>query len=396
MRLLDDLWREGGPETRAGRWVGPLARAGAACFRLGVRSRNTCYRRGWIEAERAPLPVVSIGGVEAGGTGKTPLALELARIAARAGFRSAILSRGYGGEGSRSAARVPVPVPPDAALRFGDEPAWLAALGMETGTNVYVARRRIEAARRAWRDGAALAILDDGLQHRRLHRDGEIVSMSARSPLGNGRLLPAGPLREDPEWALRRADRVVLAAADRGEALRAEARIRGLLRPGTEVISWHNEPGLRVPARPGRPAEDGPEAVIEVAGAPAAPDGPAPDEPLFLVAGIAHPERLAASLRVLGRAPAEEWIFRDHHRYRPSDLRAPFRAAREARGWIITTEKDWVRLQALVPPDARIALLTQRLVWDEPEAVAGWTAWLARIVAGAPGFLPGGAQAPLR
>ncbi len=378
--LQEDLWRDGGPETTVGRLVRPVARAGELCFRLGVAARNTCYRRGWFHQERPPLATVSIGGIEVGGCGKTPLAMELLRIAARAGLRPVILTRGYGRVRSITgspAQRVPAPPPPESTGRasgpaasaevFGDEPVWLASKAAGLGTHVYVARERIKAARLAAKEGAWIAILDDGFQHRCLHRDGDVVTMLGHSPLGNGRLLPAGPLREPPEVALRRADRVVLAGVEPAEVDAAVSRIRPFLRTGTEVLTWHDGAQLRPVS-------------------PASADPPKPGEAVHLLAGIAHPERLVASLRKLGNPVESFWVFPDHHRYRAADLRELVSTARADSSWIVTTEKDWTRLQPVLPPGTRVAVLAQRLIWNEPEAVASWTAWFARIVAGAPGF----------
>lgn len=359
VRMLDDLWSPEGPRGAA-RALSSLLLPAEGLYRVALALREASFRTGLRRVARAPLPVISVGGIEAGGTGKTPLALELARIAVRSGFRPAILSRGYGarsvgGRSGRNAVwKVPDPAPEDAAIRFGDEPVWLARrLAQYGGLGVWVAPRRIHAARAALEAGADVAILDDGLQHRLLHRDGEVVTLSGRAPFGNRRLLPVGPLREPPVPALRRADVVVLGGVSAEEADGAAAQVRAYLRPGAPILSWHGVPSL-----------------VAQRGAP-----PAAGEPVVLVAGIAHPERLPAALAELGHLVGEERLFRDHHRYEESDLQGH---APEAA--LVTTEKDWPRLRRVLDPRARVTLLVQSIRWNEAGAEAGWREWLAGVV----------------
>ncbi len=359
VRLLDDLWDPNGPRGAA-RAVSALLLPAEALFRAGLVLREAALRTGLLRVRRAPLPVVSVGGIEVGGTGKTPLALELARIAVRAGLQPAILSRGYGarsigGRGGRGAVwKVPDPAPEDAAVRFGDEPVWLARRSAQFGAlGVWVAPRRLLAAHAAAAAGADLAILDDGLQHRALYRDGEVVTLSGTAPLGNRRLLPVGPLREPPARALQRADVAVLGGVQAEEADSAAAQVRPFLRPGIPILSWHGAPSL-----------------VAQHGA-----SPAVGEPVTLIAGIAHPERLPAALASLGHPVAEARLFEDHHRYAESDLRGLSETAP-----LVTTEKDWPRIRRVLSPSARVTLLVQSIRWNESGAEAGWREWLAGIV----------------
>lgn len=351
---LDDLWARGGARSARGRvWSAALWPA-EALFRLAVASREALLGARLLRVRRAPLPVISVGGLEAGGTGKTPLVLELVRLAVRAGYQPAVLSRGYGARslGSRkgrfAVRHVPERAGPGEALLYGDEPVWLAArVSRLGGRGVWIAPHRADAAVEAARAGSDLALLDDAFQHRRLHRDGEVVTLHGPAPLANRRLLPRGPLREPP-GALRRADVIVLADADPAAAEAGADEVRPFLRPGVPVLSWRGEPSLEA-AR----------------GAP-----PSAGEGLHLLAGIAHPERLLASLASLGAPLRDARLFPDHHRFRRADLRGL-----ESR-ILVTTEKDWSRLEPILPEGARVMLLRQRIRWNEPGAEAGWIEWL--------------------
>lgn len=228
-----------------------LFRAVAALRRTAFRSGLA--RTGWVDA-----PVIVVGNIVAGGSGKTPLAGWLAKRAQAGGLRPAIVSRGYGG----SEPEAPIAVTPtSAASVVGDEPLMLAR---ETGLPVYVSRDRLAAASHAVAQGADLVIADDGLQHYGLGRDVEIAVVDAARGHGNGHCLPAGPLRE-PVSRLDRVDLVV--HANGGEAptytLAVEAAVNA-------------ESGERRP-------------LAAFAGAPA-----------HVVAGIGHPERFHDALSRFG------------------------------------------------------------------------------------------------
>jgi tetraacyldisaccharide 4'-kinase len=340
-------------------------------FRGGVAAREALLRTGLLRVARAPIAVISVGGIEVGGTGKTPLTLELVRLAAAAGLRAAVATRGYGARsagrraGGHAVWRVPDPPTPDAAVRFGDEPVWLATrAGFAGGSGVWVAPRRILAARAAAAAGAQLVLLDDGLQHRQLHRDGEVVTLLGNACLGNGRLLPRGPLREPAKTALARADVVVLAGIFPEAVEASVARIRPLLRCGVTVFSWYGEP-----------------ALVTVAGKP-----PASGEPVALLAAIAHPERLQASLERLHILPVTTRLFRDHHRFCESNIEdLPGVGEAGAGGVLVTTEKDWPRLRSVLPPVSRVSLVVQSLRWNESGAEAWWIDWLRAVTASAAG-----------
>jgi len=162
----------------------------AALFRLVVFLRRHAYRSGWLRVHRIAVPVIVVGNITVGGTGKTPVVAWLARFCRAAGYRPGIVSRGYGG---RPTGEPRLVLPTDTADDVGDEPLLLRRL---TDVPVCISPDRVAAGRRLLDEGVTLIIADDGLQHLRLHRDLEIAVVDGDRRLGNGCMLPAGPLRE--------------------------------------------------------------------------------------------------------------------------------------------------------------------------------------------------------
>ena len=287
-----------------------LYRAGAALHRWRVRPA------------RARLPVISVGNLVVGGAGKTPVTLAIARRLIALGRRPAVLSRGYG----RLSQREMKVSPEMSADECGDEPLLLARRGL----TVFVGARRAALAEMAASCGADVLLLDDGLQHHALARDLDVVVADASNPLGNGCLLPRGPLRE-PIAALRRVR-------------------RGLL--------WLTRCDL--------PRHPRTQELIELSGFPLVESLFAASADLrkkraFLFAGIARPASFEATARAAGAEIAGARWFRDHHRYRPRELEVVRREARNAGADVIaTTEKDFVRLPETagitpVPVELRIS-----------------------------------------
>lgn len=196
----------------------------AGLFAAGAALRRAAYRRGWIASVRAGAPLVVIGNITVGGTGKTPITGWLAEQLMGAGRKPAVVSRGYGGR--RQAAPVRVTAESDPA-EVGDEPVMLA---LQAGCPVWVCADRADAARRAVEQGADLVLSDDGLQHYRMARDLEICVIDGDRGLGNGRLLPAGPLRE-PARRLKEVDEVLIQGRAGGfEGIEFELRIERAVR----------------------------------------------------------------------------------------------------------------------------------------------------------------------
>lgn len=170
--------------------------------------RRFCYRRGWFASRRMPVPVVVVGNITVGGTGKTPVTIWLARQLKERGFTPGIVSRGYGGVVGDTPMQANANSDPEIV---GDEPIMLA---VRSRCPVVVHPDRIAAARELTAMGVDVIIADDGLQHYRLARDFEIAVVDGARAFGNGHLLPAGPLREAPS-RLERVDRVLLQQASR-------------------------------------------------------------------------------------------------------------------------------------------------------------------------------------
>lgn len=175
----------------------------AGLFAAAAAVRRTAYRKGWARSFSAGAPVVIVGNISVGGTGKTPIVGWLAESLADAGRRPAIVSRGYGGRRQSVPMRV---TPHSDPGEVGDEPVMLAK---QADCPVWVCTDRAGAARRAVAEGAEIVLSDDGLQHYRMARDLEICIVDGDRGLGNGRLLPAGPLRESSR-RLRYVDEVLV------------------------------------------------------------------------------------------------------------------------------------------------------------------------------------------
>lgn len=275
-----------------------------AAFVYGVAGR---LRQRFAKPEHAAVPVICIGNITVGGTGKTPLALTLAERFIRQGETVHFLTRGYGGteEG-------PLRVDPakHTAREVGDEPLLLAAVAP-----TWVSADRAEGAAAAVRDGAKLILMDDGLQNPALRKDFSILVVDAQTGLGNGRLIPAGPLRERMDAALSRVGAIVIVgrghAADR---LAARARARAI-------------PVFR--------------AILRAAPAPEL-DG----LPVLAFAGIGRPEKFYATLRELHADIVGTENFSDHHMFGEREALNLLLRARDLNATLITTEKDMARLHA--------------------------------------------------
>lgn len=308
---------------------GVLAAPLAALYGAALAARAALYQRGWLHSERAAVPVISVGNIVAGGTGKTPMVALTARILRDAGLRPVVVSRGYRGRRSQDPMVVSGRrglVTGVTARQAGDEPVMLS--GLLPGIPVVVARRRAEGAALAvTRFGAGCIVLDDGFQHLALQRDLDVVLLDAASPLDSGRLLPAGLLREGPA-ALARADAVLFSGPDPPSPGEAE-RVLELLRAGTPVFSLRCEPTLLV---------DG--------GGRARPVSDLEDSRVVAFAGIARPERFLRSLRKLGAQVESFRTFSDHHAYSIQEIQEILtEVSRRDPDLLITTEKDLARLK---------------------------------------------------
>jgi tetraacyldisaccharide 4'-kinase len=271
-----------------------------------VALRRWCYRVGLLRSTRLPVPVVVVGNITVGGTGKTPLVCWLAELLRGAGYRPGIVSRGYGGR----ARTWPRAVEPDSdPAEVGDEPVLLAR---RTGCPMVVGPDRVADASMLLREhDCDLIVADDGLQHLALGRDIEIAVVDGMRRFGNARCLPAGPLREAP-GRLTTVDFRVCNGEPKGDELGMRLKGGRLHRVGDDSM------------------------VAEVATFAGGP--------VHAVAGIGNPARFFADLRALGLEPIEH-PFADHHAYTAADI--DFGDGRP----VIMTEKDAVKCVAFAGPE---------------------------------------------
>lgn len=279
------------------RWLTPVAGVVAVL----ARRRYRRHQQGRDGAWRAPVPVIVVGNLTVGGTGKTPMVIWLVGHLERCGWRPGVVSRGYGGH-----RRVePMLVTPTADARHsGDEPLLIAR---RTGVPVVVAVDRVAATRRLLAEDVNIVISDDGLQHYRLGRDVEVVMIDGRRGFGNGLCLPAGPLRE-PRERLEGVDLTVVTG--------------GAAAGGVSI------PGFRMDLMA--------SAVLEPRGLTQPGCERMPKGPLHAVAGIGDPERFFTMLEDLG-CELVRHPYPDHHvfRWQELDFEDPWP--------VVMTEKDMMR-----------------------------------------------------
>ncbi len=286
-------------------------------YGTGVRSRNALYDRGVLHTRRLQGPVVSIGNLSVGGSGKTPFVILLGKLLKERGIKFDILSRGYGRETKGTA----IVEPPGSAREFGDEPLLMSR---HLGVPVVLGEDRYEAGLLAEKTfGPQWHLLDDGFQHRGLARDFDIVLIPFED--AHDRLMPAGRLRE-PLSALQRADVVVVTNETSTEAL-----------PLGNKPVWRIHRGIVAQHIPQRPVA---------------------------FCGIARPQNFFQRIRAAGIEPVAEAHYRDHHAYTERDVRELSDLCRRSEGLgFITTEKDEINLGSflvnlqpltVVPVDMRL------------------------------------------
>jgi tetraacyldisaccharide 4'-kinase len=278
--LTSRWYREAPPPP----WLLPLSFAFGAVLAV----RRHLYRSGLLRVNRLPVPVVVVGNLSVGGTGKTPLTAWLVQRLVDAGAQPGIASRGYGAAPSRGVVVVDLDSDP---ARVGDEPLLLRRL---TGVPVCVAADRSAAARRLVQEGCDLVVCDDGLQHLALGRDIELAVIDGRRGLGNGALLPAGPLR-DPKSRLASVDAAIVNGGD--------GDIEGLA-IAPRVLRMQLEAG----------------DLQSLSGAGTRPVDWLQGRDVHAVTGIGNPQRFFAQLRGLG-ARVREHAFPDHHAFVAADVR---------------------------------------------------------------------------
>lgn len=317
-------WYCDAPVPLAARAVEPL-------YRFVTRTRGALYARGVLRSRKPGAPVVVVGNITAGGTGKTPLTIALVERLRAAGWTPGVASRGYGRDGS-------APLWVDGATPAhvaGDEPLLIAR---RTGAKVRVDRDRARAAAELARAGCDVIVCDDGLQHYRLARDVEIEVIDGARRYGNGRLLPAGPLREPPARSQRCDFRVV----NLGDTGQGDPRF--------------GEWPMRLAASDAMPLQGRrPRPLAAFVG-----------QRVHAVAGVGDPSRFFHMLKARGIAVVPH-AFADHHAYRAEDL------AFTSPLPVLMTEKDAVKCAAFAPEHSYAVPIAAEL----PEAF--WTALLDRL-----------------
>jgi len=283
------------------------------------------------QPERLPVPVVCVGNLAAGGTGKTPVVEDIAwRLRRTWGRNAMVLSRGHGGHEAG-----PVRVDPachDAAA-VGDEPLMMARGGLP----VWIARNRAEGGRAAVVDGAEAIVMDDGFQNPALVQDLSLVVVDGARGFGNGRLIPAGPLREPVPVGLARAGAVVVM----GESSSERDRVARRVPPSIPVLGARLEPGPRIRALAG--------------------------QPVVAFAGIGDPDKVFRMLSTVGCRVVATHPFADHYPYQPTDIQPILDEAFALDAVPVTTAKDAARLT----PDQRqqVNVIDITVTWDDPDAL---------------------------
>lgn len=290
-------------------------------------------RRSLVSPWRAPVPVICVGNITVGGTGKTPTALALASLLKRRGYAVHLLSRGYGGHLSG-----PVAVDParHEAAAVGDE-----ALLLAEAAPTWIARDRVAGAKTASAAGADVLVLDDGFQNPALAKDLSLVVVDAGYGFGNGRVLPAGPLREPLAAGLARADAVVL--MDGGDGERGVPSSPSGDKP---ILRARLEPIIHPVLRAGR---------------------------VIAFAGIGRPDKFFAMLERHGLDVVARRGFPDHHAYTSDELACLGEVAEASKASLVTTRKDAVRLPKTRPGAAsaahRVFPIPVEVVWQDEEAL---------------------------
>jgi len=306
--------------------AGALLRPLAGLYGAGVRARLGLYSAGFLKTKALPCKVISVGNITAGGTGKTPVTMHIARYLKDKGMAVVILSRGYGGSlkgiGVVSDGNEVLLGPVEA----GDEPVLMArTLG---DIPVVVGPDRFSAGELAIKKFSPdIIILDDGFQHIRLSRDLNILLIDGAVELSNARLLPAGPLRE-PLTGLQRADMVLVKGGRLQETDRALMRKYNIAENGFVFKAG---------------------GLMELSGGEARPVKSLKGKPILAIAAIARPDSFFSLLRDLGMNVAETMAYTDHHGYNAGDVDA-IRLKMKAAGAeaLITTGKDGVKLASLL------------------------------------------------
>lgn len=311
MHLIDRIWRGDDSVSRTARIaLTPFEVA----YRAVTAARGWMYDHSLLRVRMSPIPVVSVGNLSVGGTGKTPFAAWLAAELARRGLEPAVVLRGYGGDEALVHARLNPQIP------------------------VVIEPQRAEGIRRAAAIGATVAVLDDAFQHRAAGRIADVVLIAAEQWRGSPRLLPAGPWRE-PLHALRRASIAVVTRKTADD-------------PTTDtLVATIRDAAPQLPLAVVRFALGELRRVVGAGGAESLSLGEIAGRPVLAIAGIADSEAFFRQLTEAG-ARVEQHSFPDHHRYVPGEISDLLRGERRDETLFVCTLKDAVKLGILWPATA--------------------------------------------
>ena len=337
----------------------------AEIYSFIVRIRLQLYQTGIKKIRRAPKPVISIGNITLGGTGKTPFTIYLCRILAEAGLKPAVLSRGYRGTGEKRNVLISNGREILCSPRVsGDEPRLIAE--SLPGTPVAVGGKRYASAKLLASDSSLdfdIYVLDDGFQHIQLHREIDLALIDATSPFGGDRLIPAGILRE-PLSSLARADAFIVTRTHLARKKKEEIR-KKLKRynPAAPVFFYRHRLSAFKPAGLLKDTDvknDLPLADL-------------PGKAAFVLAAIGNPLQFLKDLEAMGFQIAGQILMRDHHAYTQQDIERlvdEFKAA--GADFIVTTEKDLVRMRHLDLHDIPFFAAVQEVCSEEESRFKEW------------------------
>lgn len=338
--------------TVPGEPIATALRPVSSLYGLLAAARNRLYDRGVLRAHRLPVPVISVGNLTAGGTGKTPLTIHLARMLLDAGAKPLVLSRGYGSEGKGTrivsdGERVLL-----GPAHGGDEPVLIARSvpGLPVVVDPDRVRGGLFAARRF---SPSVLLLDDGYQHRRLARDLDIVLLDAVDPFGRYAMLPSGLLRE-PFSGLARADLFVVTHAPESERLETLRTVVRRYNTRAPILLARHRADALVPLAHGE------------SGAGLLPLSTIDGAAVYAFCAIGNPEGFRATLIDAGARLTGFRAFHDHHPFSADEMAQVVREAARTQATIVTTEKDAVRIPET---PGGLPLLALRIRMDvEPEA----------------------------
>ena len=332
----------------------------ASIYGLSCRLRIFLYEKGVLPRKRAGCYVISIGNLTVGGTGKTPFTIYLAEKWKEKGYTIGIVSRGYGGNyrERRNLAlqglfyKEPVVLVSDGTTLLekvasvGDEPYLMAE--RLNGVPIVVSADRFKGCQ--WlieHFKVDVILLDDGFQHLRLHRDLNLLLVDATNPFGNGCLLPRGSLRE-PVSEVRRADLVIFTRSENG----------------SDATEWISE--IERFGRPCLRSTFQPTRLIQLNTGLVRPLSDLKNRPVLSFCGIGNPDSFVHLLTLLGAEIKERMVFRDHYSYQASDwAKIKKKVAETGVQWVVTTEKDAVKIKDFLPADFEIWVLRVEVAFRE-------------------------------